>query len=781
MFRYLVLLLISAAFAMPTSSRGASTSANLAMTVTQSQAITAVSLSNSSFTGGAPSGMVVGAISVSMSPSSPAFSGTLTLSGSDASSFQIAGANLETNGILQAGTYQVNIVATQAGATGSPFTAAETITGTSSQGGDDPTLGLLPSDRDAYANWKMAGLLSVGGIPNRTTQCGTTINPIGGGQDDTANIQAAINACRVGQVVQLATGTFTVTGGKYILLNKGITVRGAGPGQTIVKHPTTTQCPPLSTDGAVWDCNSGGGNSEIFHISPVGRFVHDTITPCALTADAAGGSFTVSVTSSCASLFHAGDFVLLDELSGAQWMPDPENPSNQIWASADYRVVYNMHKPSIGGDDGTNMECNYTFNCDRVTNEIKQVKAASGNTITFDSPVMISYRVSHSADLWSFQTPFLQMAGVEDLTTQYGDNGSVEMDFCAYCWLYRVETVYYIGQSIHLVADFRPQLEQFYVHDAVWPAPGGGGYNIDLMFDTSEALIENGISVLANKVMVARGSGAGSVIAYNYIDKGYIRDQEGWQEIGLNASHLVGPHHVLFEGNWTFNMDSDATHGNSTHITYFRNWSTAIRSTFTAIDDNKVQNDSAYNCGETAWSGSPLRATGPQAYSYWFSFIGNVLGTPGCTTAANNFPLNNYFGGSYNSDGIFLLGWYNGGNTQDDPTVATLYPATPPGVNGTNSSCTTSGTNCATILDGNYDYVRNQITWASNDTAHTLPNSLYLPGKPAFFNTGSGYTWPWVNPADTPQVATGPAGCGGTCSGLPAKARYDAGTPFTQP
>src|SRR5437762_13822298 len=31
---------------------------------------------------------------------------------------------------------------------------------------------LLPADRDASANWQMAGLLSVGGIPNRTTQCG---------------------------------------------------------------------------------------------------------------------------------------------------------------------------------------------------------------------------------------------------------------------------------------------------------------------------------------------------------------------------------------------------------------------------------------------------------------------------------------------------------------------------------------------------------------------------------------------------------------------------------
>jgi hypothetical protein len=62
------------------------------------------------------------------------------------------------------------------------------------------------------------------------------------------------------------------------------------------------------------------------------------------------------------------------------------------------------------------------------------------------------------------------------------------------------------------------------------------------------------------------------------------------------------------------------------------------------------------------------------------------------------------------------------------------------------------------------------VAWASSDTSHTLPNSLYLTQKPAFFNAGRGYTWPWVNPTGSPQLYT-----------LPAKARYEAGTPFAQP
>ena len=59
-------------------------------------------------------------------------------------------------------------------------------------GGTTGSSGLLSSDRNASANWKVAGMLSEGGIPNRTTVC-KTLSPLGGGKDDTANIQNAID------------------------------------------------------------------------------------------------------------------------------------------------------------------------------------------------------------------------------------------------------------------------------------------------------------------------------------------------------------------------------------------------------------------------------------------------------------------------------------------------------------------------------------------------------------------------------------------------------------
>jgi DUF971 family protein len=271
--------------------------------------------------------------------------------------------------------------------------------------------------------------------------------------------------------------------------------------------------------------------------------------------------------------------------------------------------------------------------------------------------------------------------------------------------------------------------------------PGGGGYAISLANGSSEILIENSISVQANKVMVARASGAGSVVGYNYMDDGFISGAEeagadAWQEIGLNGSHMVGSHHMLFEGNYGFNMDSDDTHGNSIYHTFYRNYATGYRRQFTDYLNSVDVDDINSLPGP---SNGPLRAAGAMAYTYWMSWVGNVLGTPGHTSGWI------YQSGSQSTPGIWMLGWYDVSPYKTDPKVAaTAY------------------------RDGNFDYLSNSVAWASG--AHSLPNSLYLTQKPAFFNAGSGYTWPWVNPTGSPQLYTNPA-----------KARYDAGTPFTQP
>jgi hypothetical protein len=169
--------------------------------------------------------------------------------------------------------------------------------------------GVLPADLDASANWQIAGMLSVGGIPNRTTVC-ATVSPLGGGKDDTANIQNAVNACPLGQVVSLAAGTFIIAEGKYVLVNKGITLRGAGPGVTILHR----------TDGAgLGSYIPVSSPSPMIIVGPQ-RYNNDE-TATALTADAAQGMNSVQVTSTAG--FSVGQIVLMERGVGRRLADRP--------------------------------------------------------------------------------------------------------------------------------------------------------------------------------------------------------------------------------------------------------------------------------------------------------------------------------------------------------------------------------------------------------------------------------------------------------------------------
>jgi hypothetical protein len=621
--------------------------------------------------------------------------------------------------------------------------------------------GILPPDRDASMNWQKAGMLSVGDIPNRTSVC-ANIGPLEGGKDDAANIQKAIDACPLGQVVLLSAGTFTIGEGHYVLLNRGVTLRGAGPcagnaACTIIQR--TNGCQPLSPSPRA----CGASPTPMIIVGPE-RYNNDTVSTN-LSTDVAVGSYSVQVAN--AAEFSIGQIVLLDELSGARWMPDVGR-ADQIWAAPDYRVTYNMHWPVSSGDDpgnctstgcgGENTAFTWFSRYDRPTSEHHKIASINGNTITFDSPATISYRTTHGAQLSYYKTPHTTNAGVENMTLSGADDGQLRFDWAANSWAYRVECTVWSGECVAIDFSFRVQLEQFYIHDGAWCEPGGGGYNISLSHGSSEVLIENGVSIRCNKVMVSRSAGAGSVTAYNYMDDGYICcnnsnpvfGADRWQEIGLNNSHMAGAHHMLFEGNWGFNMDSDTTHGNAIYTTYFRNWSTGYRSRFTNPFDKATIDD--INGLPNPGGNGPLRAAATHIYTYWHSFIGNVLGTPGHMSGWI------YHGVDFTKRAsVFLLGYtddqrYPVGS--HDPTADFTF-STPPGT---------------TIAHGNYDFLNNAVSWAPNNDNHELPNSLYLTQKPAFFTGGRGYAWPWVNPTGSQQLYT-----------LPAKARYDAGTPFTQP
>jgi hypothetical protein len=126
---------------------------------------------------------------------------------------------------------------------------------------------------------------------------------------------------------------------------------------------------------------------------------------------------------------------------------------------------------------------------------------------------------------------------------------------------------------------------------------------------------------------------------------------------------------------------------------------------------------------------------------YYYSFVGNVLGTADQDpTPQSGFAYEDFWPWKDDPIGLWRLGYTpKDWNARPDARVVST-----------------------THRHGNFDYATNSVHWASGfDT--TLPNSLYLEGKPGFFGNSP---WPWVDPQGATKLYT-----------LPAKARYDAGTP----
>lgn len=224
-----------------------------------------------------------------------------------------------------------------------------------------------------------------------------------------------------------------------------------------------------------------------------------------------------------------------------------------------------------------------------------------------------------------------------------------------------------------------------------------------------------------------RATGGGNVIAYNYMEDGYIGSDTTWVETGLMPGHMTTPHYELFEGNQSFNFDPDNTWGNAIYILAHRNHLTSKRRSLQGLGLSD--------------SGNP-RGIGLMEGHWWYTFVGNVIGTSGM----NPSPMSGYeyedihpFG----DGGSLVPMWRLGYNPE-----AWSNPADPKVL--------------STVLrGGTYDFFTNSVHW-ENITQQAIPNSYYLSAKPAFFGT---CTWPWTDSLGSTKLYT-----------LPARARFDTGS-----
>jgi hypothetical protein len=609
------------------------------------------------------------------------------------------------------------------------------ITVTSTPPGGDPTVGLLPSNRDGYASWSTAGLATVGGIPNRTTIY-TTLSPSGG--DDTAALQAAIDSCPANQVVLLTAGVFNITG-NGLQLTSSCTLRGAGPGQqlntgnngvidcdpcgTFVVDPTATQL--IKADRAT------NKSYEVLYVGPTNTSLGASYN---LAADAVQGTNSLTLASTPSPAINVGDIVYIDMSTAS----DPD-----VYWSIDFA---NAGTASTGWFTNGRLQ--------RSLTQLMEVTAVSngGRTLTFSTRFHTTFTVANSAQLTQYQAPFLRMAGIENLFVWGGEggdfHGNVSVNNCAYCWVKNVEAAWSVGTNVGFYSTFRSVLRDSFIHETSNPDPGGGGYLSGLNVGAADNLFENNIMWYGNKEIVMRASGGGNVVAYNYMDDSFGHSYPESPEAGVNAGHYTTPYMELLEGNYSQNYKGDSYWGNSIYITVFRNWLSGLRA---AAHDLNGFDYKIGNCDYLYGDYTERYAIDVQAYTYYGSYLGNVLGMSGQTLLSDPY----HYESCYNDIETEFL-------EQDYTTAMDSAAAAADAVvmwrfgalqtySGWSFVDTTINTQ---IRTGNWDWYTQtykcyDIGGSTGGTTDqgcigiTIPNSFYLSSKPAFFGSNQ---WPWVDP-----------------------------------
>jgi hypothetical protein len=420
-------------------------------------------------------------------------------------------------------------------------------------------------------------------------------------------------------------------------------------------------------------------------------------TAYALTADAVKETATVALGSN-ASKFAAGDLVLIDQV-----------------------------------DDATVQEgdCQYFKRVDKRSTsqraEVASVDASSG-TVSLTSPLHFTFKSAapYLAQMAKTKDPVVRWAGIENLAVQGGTNpgyngqmaGGIDVSNAAYCWVKDVQTDATIGgMHVSLTGTYRTVVRDSYFHHSADYGFGHDCYGIVLRCGAADNLVENNIVRYMNKPILFNVSGGGNVIGYNYADNSWA-DPPAWQEVNIDT-HCSFPHMELMEGNYAPHVGATITHGNAGYLTYFRNYASS------QFAPPAVANATAKQTGN-------VTAIQFDQGDIGMTVIGNVLGSSAATDLGTAPLSKNYIADGSESGAIFDFG----PKGKSDVSYTSLWQT------------------------GNYDTVNQSVQWNASIPIQTLPASLYLAKRPAWWPAG--VAWPWAGPDLSPMVGT-----------LPAKARSD--------
>lgn len=351
----------------------------------------------------------------------------------------------------------------------------------------------------------------------------------------------------------------------------------------------------------------------------------------------------------------------------------------------------------------------------RCIGQITRIAAINGSTLTVAPALYHAYSAAQSPQIWKLSSVTRQ-AGVEDLSlerispTGFEGYHNFKVVACAQCWIKNVASIKTATFHVDLDRTVECEIRDSLFSDG-WAHGGGRSYGVAPSGRTSAALIENNIFYHLRHAMIVKDGAAGNVFGYNYSVASY--QGEDWLAADMN-SHGAHTTMNLFEGNIAAKIYGDFTHGSSSYNSFFRNW--------------VVRTSSALNVTRA------LRAVDIEKSNWYYNVVGNVLGQAGQTwTAREDNGSRSPTDGRY----AYTFGYFSDGTSTsvDSQSKATAF------------------------RHGNFDYATQSTLWDASTADRTLPASLYLTSKPAFFG---GLPWPSIGPDLTPLTGT-----------IPAKERYE--------
>jgi hypothetical protein len=454
--------------------------------------------------------------------------------------------------------------------------------------------GIIAADR--RVDWSQSGIS--GGIPNRPI-C-TTLGPTATAQA----INAAIAACNNG-VVKLAAGTFNLSAGITFAGKSNVTLRGAGPRQTVLRFTGNDACAGrfasvcVRGSSTVWTGNVPAANVRNW------------------TAGYTKGAAQLTISSTAG--ITPGMILILDQL-------DDTVDTGGIVVS--YAPGFTVEGSAPGR--GTRSQQQYV-----------KVTAVSANQVTISPGLhMPNWRASQQPQVWWWgdvaQTAV--MNGVEDMTLDHRSSGGktgIAFGNAYTGWIKNIRSLHANRNHVWLYAAARIEVSNSYFYGTLNAA--SQSYGVESFMTSDNRVVNNIFERVTAPLMT--GPSSGSVMAYNFMIDMYYKIPT-WMMAGMVVSHDAGTGMNLFEGNVTNSMVMDLYHGTGALPTLFRN-------RLTGIEPGKQGNTGVINI----W-----------ALNRSVNLVGNVLGTAGFHTVYEDSRLPSGMPGNPNRS-IYLLGYPGIGET----------------------------------------------------------------------------------------------------------------------